>query len=244
MKIEFSDEQLVALYRTGGDEARKAIKEALGDEFSELIPVTKRVQTLDDAVRELGDDQPAVKAWRSIKYGYSVSEKDPDTADIMAYVTLRVITEALNEGWKPQFTEGERRWYAWYDFLTKEEVEGMSDEEKEERRVVGRASHYANANGGLVYSYASTFLRSRTRATALGSPSRMRNWQNMPPSSLATSTPISASFPKQPARMKKPENKQAILGKVKGQIVALDRTGRYGLNVLSGAVRTKMSIII
>lgn len=160
MKIEFSDEQLVALYRTGGDEARKAIKEALGDEFSELIPVTKRVQTLDDAVRELGDDQPAVKAWRSIKYGYSVSEKDPDTADIMAYVTLRVITEALNEGWKPQFTEGERRWYAWYDFLTKEEVEGMSDEEKEERRVVGRANRYAYAYGGLVYSgayYVSTF---------------------------------------------------------------------------------------
>lgn len=154
MKIEFSDEQLVALYRTGGDEARKAIKEALGDEFSELIPVTKRVQTLDEAVRELGDDQPAVKAWRSIKYGYSVSEKDPDTADIMAYVTLRVITEALNEGWKPQFTEGERRWYAWYDFLTKEEVEGMSDEEKEERRVVGRANYYANAYGGLVYSFA------------------------------------------------------------------------------------------
>ena len=130
MKIEFSDEQLVALYRTGGDEARKAIKEALGDEFSELIPVTKRVQTLDDAVRELG------VARRNI-----------------AFVTLRVITEALNEGWKPQFTEGERRWYAWYDFLTKEEVEGMSDEEKEERRVVGRAGSYAY--GGLVYSHAS-----------------------------------------------------------------------------------------
>lgn len=243
MKIEFSDEQLVALYRTGGDEARKAIKEALGDEFSELIPVTKRVQTLDDAVRELGDDQPAVKAWRSIKYGYSVSEKDPDTADIMAYVTLRVITEALNEGWKPQFTEGERRWYAWYDFLTKEEVEGMSDEEKEERRVVGRASMRMRMAASFTRSRV-TFLRTRARSAALGSPSRMRNWQNMPPSSLATSTPISASFPKQPARMKKPENKQAILGKVKGQIVALDRTGRYGLNVLSGAVRTKMSIII
>lgn len=155
MKIEFSDEQLVALYRTGGDEARKAIKEALGDEFSELIPVTKRVQTLDDAVRELGDDQPAVKAWRSIKYGYSVSEKDPDTADIMAYVTLRVITEALNEGWKPQFTEGERRWYCWYNLISKEDLDSMSEEEKKERRVVGRASFYASAHGGLVCSNAS-----------------------------------------------------------------------------------------
>ena len=173
MKIEFSDEQLVALYRTGGDEARKAIKEALGDEFSELIPVTKRVQTLDDAVRELGDDQPAVKAWRSIKYGYSVSEKDPDTADIMAYVTLRVITEALNEGWKPQFTEGERRWYAWYDFLTKEEVEGMSDEEKEERRVVGRASYNAGACGGLVFSYA--YNVSAVSVTSFGSRLAFKN---------------------------------------------------------------------
>lgn len=154
MKIEFSDEQLVALYRTGGDEARKAIKEALGDEFSKTIPVTSRVQTFDDAVRELGDDHPAVKAWRSLKYGYAVSDTDPETADIMAYATLRVITEALNEGWKPQFTEGERRWYAWYDFLTKEEVEEMSDEEKKERRVVGRASGNASAYGGLVVSYA------------------------------------------------------------------------------------------
>ena len=160
MKIEFSDEQLVALYRTGGDEARKAIKEALGDEFSKTIPVTSRVQTFDDAVRELGDDHPAVKAWRSIKYGYAVSDTDPETADIMTYATLRVITEALNEGWKPQFTEGERRWYAWYDFLTKEDVEEMSDEEKEERRVVGRAVSNAFAGGGLVFSsasYVSTF---------------------------------------------------------------------------------------
>lgn len=155
MKIEFSDEQLVALYRTGGDEARKAIKEALGDEFSKTIPVTSRVQTFDDAVRELGDDHPAVKAWRSLKYGYAVSDTDPETADIMAYATLRVITEALNEGWKPLFTEGERRWYAWYDFLTKEEVEEMSDEEKKERRVVGRAVNNASAVGGLVYSNAS-----------------------------------------------------------------------------------------
>ena len=154
MKIDFSDKQLVAIYRTGGDEARQAIKEALGDEFSEKLPVISRVQTFDDAVRELGDDHPAVKAWRSLKYGYAVSDTDPETADIMAYATLRVITEALNEGWKPQFTEGERRWYAWYDFLTKSDIEEMSDEEKEERRVVGRASHDANAGGGLVFSYA------------------------------------------------------------------------------------------
>lgn len=102
---------------------------------------------------ELGEDNPAVKAYRSIKYGYAISETDPETADIMAYAALRVIVEALNEGWKPQFTKGEWRWYAWYDLVSPEQIEDMSEEEK--CRVVGRAHHNAYAGGGLVYSPAS-----------------------------------------------------------------------------------------
>lgn len=152
MKIDFSNEQLVALYRNGGDDARKAVKEALGDEFSTVIPITERVKTLEDAIRELGEDNPAVRALRSIKYGYSISDKDPETADILAFATLRVITEALNEGWKPKFTKDEWRWYAWFDLVSKEDVEDMDDEDK--CRVVGRANSNANASGGLVYSYA------------------------------------------------------------------------------------------
>ncbi len=152
MKIDFSKEQLLSIYRSGGNEARLAIKEALGDEFASTLPVTERIKTLDDAVSELGEDNPAVKAYRSIKYGYAISETDPETADIMAYAALRVIVEALNEGWKPQFTKGEWRWYAWYDLVSPEQIEDMSEEEK--CRVVGRASYYAGANGGLVYSNA------------------------------------------------------------------------------------------
>lgn len=152
MKIDFSKEQLLSIYRSGGNEARLAIKEALGDEFASTLPVTERIKTLDDAVSELGEDNPAVKAYRSIKYGYAISETDPETADIMAYAALRVIVEALNEGWKPQFTKGEWRWYAWYDLVSPEQIEDMSEEEK--CRVVGRASNYANASGGLVCSHA------------------------------------------------------------------------------------------
>lgn len=158
MKIDFSKEQLLSIYRSGGNEARLAIKEALGDEFASTLPVTERIKTLDDAVSELGEDNPAVKAYRSIKYGYAISETDPETADIMAYAALRVIVEALNEGWKPQFTKGEWRWYAWYDLVSPEQIEDMSEEEK--CRVVGRANSNAHANGGLVYSganYVSSF---------------------------------------------------------------------------------------
>ena len=152
MKIDFSKEQLLSIYRSGGNEARLAIKEALGDEFASTLPVTERIKTLDDAVSELGEDNPAVKAYRSIKYGYAISETDPETADIMAYAALRVIVEALNEGWKPQFTKGEWRWYAWYDLVSPEQIEDMSEEEK--CRVVGRASRNAYAYGGLVCSNA------------------------------------------------------------------------------------------
>lgn len=152
MNIEFSKEALADIYANCNAAGRQAIRKELGDQLSEILPVTTRVKTLDDAIAELGDDNPAVKAYRSIKYGYSISEKDPETADIVAYASLRVITEALNEGWKPQFTQDERRWYAWYDLVTPEQIDAMDDEDK--CRVVGRASSSASAYGGLVYSYA------------------------------------------------------------------------------------------
>lgn len=42
--IDFTPEQLIALYRGTSSEGRKAIKEALGDKFSETLPVIERVK--------------------------------------------------------------------------------------------------------------------------------------------------------------------------------------------------------
>ncbi len=121
----------------------------LGERLNEEIPVTSRVRTFNDAIEELGEAHEAVKAYRDIEWKLGKEHKD-----LLAYLKLRIITEALNEGWKPQFTGGERRWYAWYELLTKEEMDAMSDKEKEERRVVGRAYSGAYAYGGLVYAHA------------------------------------------------------------------------------------------
>lgn len=147
MILELTSEQLAACYCNGGNEFRQTVKEALGEDFSKELPIQVRVQTFEDAVRELGDEHPAVRTYNSFKYGYSAKEPD-----VMAYLKLRIITAALNEGWEPQFTEDERRWYCWYNLISKEDLDSMSEEEKKERRVVGRASHSANASGGLVYS--------------------------------------------------------------------------------------------
>ena len=73
-----------------------------------------------------------------------------DSKDLLAYLKLRIITYALNEGWKPQYTNGERRWYFWYELINKERYDKLSAEEKS--RVVGRGGGGANAYCGLVYA--------------------------------------------------------------------------------------------
>lgn len=148
--IDFTQEQLVDLYRSSTNQGRVAIKEALGDQLSEALPITERVKTYEDAVRELGEQHPYVEMASGAQWRY----EGKAGADIIAYLKLRVIVAALNEGWEPQFTEGERRWYGWYDLISKEDYEEMSEEAKADCRVVGRALNNAYAYGGLVYSNA------------------------------------------------------------------------------------------
>ena len=156
MNIDFTPEQLVAFYRSTSTDGRKAVKEALGEQFSEALPATERVKTYEDAVWELGNDHPLVEAASSAEWRFTNSEDK----DIIAYLKLRVIVAALNDGWKPQFVPGELRWYPWYELISKDEYDAMSEDEKQERRCVGRSSVNAYAGGGLVYSnaiYASSF---------------------------------------------------------------------------------------
>lgn len=150
MNIDFTPEQLVAFYRSTSTDGRKAVKEALGEQFSEALPATERVKTYEDAVWELGNDHPLVEAASSAEWRFTNSEDK----DIIAYLKLRVIVAALNDGWKPQFVPGELRWYPWYELISKDEYDAMSEDEKQERRCVGRSYNNAYAYGGLVFSNA------------------------------------------------------------------------------------------
>ena len=108
--------------------------------------VTERIKTFADACRELGSDHPFVKAYDG--YVSHIHQHDMNDYDLVAYLQLRIITAALNEGWEPQFTKGERRWYFWYDLITKEQYDKLSAEDR--GRVVGRGGSNANAYYGLV----------------------------------------------------------------------------------------------
>lgn len=74
--------------------------------------------------------------------------------DIVAYLKLRIIAAALNEGWKPQFTTDEYRYFPCFVLFTEEECNDLSDEQKSS--VVYRGCYSASAYGGVSYTSANT----------------------------------------------------------------------------------------
>lgn len=125
-------------------------------------PVTERIKTFEDACNELGENHPMVSAYNSLitraNGGQSLVEWMGK--DVVAFLKLRIITEALNEGWHPKFTEDEFRYYPWFYFYTTEGYNNFSEVVK--IRCVGRANYDANANGGPVFSNA-LYASSRPR---------------------------------------------------------------------------------
>lgn len=131
-------------------------------------PVTERIKTFEDACNELGEDHPMVSVYDALvtRANGEQSLAEWMGKDVVAFLKLRIITEALNEGWHPKFTEDEYRDYPWFYIYTKEEYDNFSEEEK--RRCVGRAYGGANAYGGLVFagadnasSYSGTYSGAR-----------------------------------------------------------------------------------
>ena len=115
--------------------------------------VTERIKTFEDACNELGEDHPVVSVYDAL-----VSRANGEQSlaewmgkDVVAFLKLRIITEALNEGWHPKFTEDECRYYPWFYIYTKEKYDNFSEEEKHRRvgRVVCRGCYYAYSYGGV-----------------------------------------------------------------------------------------------
>ncbi len=108
-------------------------------------PITERVKTFEDACRELGNDHPMVVAYHNA----NIPEVIDDNRDILAYMKLRIICAALNEGWQPEFTENEWRWHPWFTLWTEEKLSGTNDEWKS-KRVILPIDDYSGAYAGFV----------------------------------------------------------------------------------------------
>lgn len=144
-------ENVQTAFRNAGNnpEIQSLLRTLFGDAVEPAIdnrPVTERIKTFDDAVAALGDEHPFVIAYNTM----CDIDEYADT-DIQTYMKLRIIVDALNEGWKPEFVEDERRWEPWFILYTNEEIDKMNESGRAKIcRVVGRSSSNAYAYGGLV----------------------------------------------------------------------------------------------
>lgn len=119
----------------------------------EPCDITDEIKTLEDAIAKLGENNTLVKQYRASMTCARIDEYD-DAQDLVAFLKLRIITAALNDGWHPTF-EDEVRYYPWFYLYTEEEYKRFDDDEKERCcRVVGRSGNNAGASGGLVYAVA------------------------------------------------------------------------------------------
>ena len=145
-ELKISAENALAAYNNTDANGRELLEHLFGKEIF-AQDIKDKVKTFEDAVAILGNDNQAV-----IDY-YAIADKTC-TEDILAFAKLRVIAEALNEGWKPKFDGDDCRYYPWFYIYTKKEYEELDEDEKKDCRVVGRSYFNANAFGGVVYAYA------------------------------------------------------------------------------------------
>ena len=111
--------------------------------------ITERIKTFEDACKELGNDHPFVRTYN--EYVRNMSEENKNDVDVIAYLKLRIIAAALNEGWEPKFTDDEYRWYPWFKLWTGKELSDESDEWKADRHIISTDGYLENYAG---FSYA------------------------------------------------------------------------------------------
>lgn len=119
--FEINDKVLEA-YEKCDDYGKEILEGIFGKEvFSTNI--TDKIKTFVDAVEILGIDNQKVKDYLDL-------DNRKCAKDIIAFARLRIIAEALNEGWKPKYDILDESYYTSFDFITEEEYEKLNENEK------------------------------------------------------------------------------------------------------------------
>lgn len=140
MEVNFS--KVLQEYNKSDDRGKKIIEEIFGKESFMAKDVTDRVKTFEDACRELGEGNPLVQDWKMNVI------KSPD---VEAYLKLRIIVAALNEGWEPEFAEDEWRYSPYFHLYSKEEIDKMKEKRKEKLVLWGGTAD-RGAGCGLAFA--------------------------------------------------------------------------------------------
>ena len=168
--IEIKKDSVIAIYNTARNTndygTLHALETLFGIDFFKPQDVRERIKTFEDACRELGENHPLVSQY---KFNYSDEggwNDDKYSADLKAYLKLRIICAALNERWNPKFTKDEVRWYPWFWFYTQEEIDNMDEEEKQDRHLISTGDYQTGYAG---FGCASSSVAPSNTAAGLGS---------------------------------------------------------------------------
>ena len=163
-KISIQKENLLKAYYRATLSQKALLEDIFGEEMFQPKDIKERVKTFEDACNALGEENQFVKAYREwMRVGYV------ECKDITAYLKLRIIAFALNEGWEPLLTEEHTRWYPWFRLWTGEELADKSEKWKADNnlwRFGGRSRSasrcgLAAAHSGSAWPYSSAHSSAR-----------------------------------------------------------------------------------
>lgn len=127
------------------EQVQNEMHKVFGEDTFKPKDIMERVKTFEDACHELGIE-PDKWLQDKAELGFE--------PDVIAYMKLRIICKALNEGWEPQFTEDEWRYYPWFTLWTEDELSEKSDEWKTDRHLIS-TGEYQTDYAGLVFACSS-----------------------------------------------------------------------------------------
>ena len=154
--ISIKRENVLNAYKRASEGQKELLENMFGKDVFQQKNIMERVKTFEDACEVLGENHTEVKEYRGVVYNNIVITKN-----LIAYLKLRIICEALNEGWKPKFDGEEYRYYPWLWIYTKKEYDELDDDEKKNCRALGRSHNNAYADTGVQSSLSGAFCSSR-----------------------------------------------------------------------------------
>lgn len=92
-EITIKKENILKEYNQASKEQKALLENMFGKEMFKPKDIRERIKTFHDAYCELGNEHPFVKSYE--KY---VNTASGEEVDIIAYLKLRIICAALNEG--------------------------------------------------------------------------------------------------------------------------------------------------
>lgn len=142
-ELNISAEDARAAYNNTDANGRELLEHLFGKEMFHPKDIKERIKTFDDACEELGEYHQYVKTYTEWMTIYHT-----DCKDVTAYLRLRIICAALNEGWNPTFSKDECRYFPWFNLYTKEQY--LKLDNKEKRYCVLRSGNNTNSYYGFV----------------------------------------------------------------------------------------------